>query len=324
MVLPMLPFSHILSEWQFPERRAWYERLPQTRKLIRYDGRGTGLSEREVVDFSLESQLRDLEAVVDRLALDRLAIFAPFFAGPTAINYAAFHPERVSRLVLWCTFPRTSDYLQAPQSQGIMGMVDKDWELFTETLAHVIIGWSKGEPAHRFASFMRECITQQMCKAALRGFVEHDATDFLPRVACPTLVIHRRQLRVLHPNFDQEMASSIPDCRLMLLEGESGPPFVGDLDEVNKTFFDFLSDEDPVLPRMITGHTSQALIDPLNPREIQVLRLIREGKSNEDIGEQLVVTVGTVKAHLRNIYRKLDVRSRTQALARSGELGLLP
>ena len=87
--LPMLPFSHIQLEWQVPERRAWYERLAQTRTLIRYDGRGTGLSEREASDFSLDSQLRDLEAVVDRLGLDRFALFAPFFAGPTAISFAA-------------------------------------------------------------------------------------------------------------------------------------------------------------------------------------------------------------------------------------------
>ena len=78
MILPMLPFTHIQLEWQFPERRAWYARLSQARMLIRHDGRGSGLSEREVNDFSLDSQILDLEAVVDHLGLERFAIFALF------------------------------------------------------------------------------------------------------------------------------------------------------------------------------------------------------------------------------------------------------
>jgi DNA-binding CsgD family transcriptional regulator len=323
VILPMLPFSHIQLEWLHPERRAWYERLASRRAVIRYDSRGSGLSEREAIDFSLGSQILDLDAVVDKLGLDRFAMFAPFFAGPAAIRYAACNPERVSRLVLWCTFPKTADYLQVPQAQGIMGLVDTDWELFTETLAHVIVGWSKGEPARRFAAFMRECITQTTCKAAISAYRGHDATADLSQVACPTIAVHRRQLRGLERNFDQSIVSAIPDCRLMLLEGESGPPFVGDLDEVHASIGDFLSQgEDDVAwvagPAVITP-----LLEPLSFREQQVLRLVGDGLSNQAIAEEIVVTVGTVKSHLRNIYRKLDVRSRTQALGRARELGLL-
>ena len=323
LLLPMLPFSHIQIEWQVPERRAWYERLSQHGMLVRYDGRGTGLSEREIDDFSLESQLHDLRAVVNHLQLERFAMFAPFFAGPTAITYAAQNPERVSHLALWCTFPRTSDYLRAPQSQGIMGMIDQDWELFTETLAHSTIGWSEGEPANRFAAFMRECISQQTCKLALNGFGSHDATGMLSQVACPALVVHRRQLRGMNPNFDRDMVTNIPDCRLVLLEGESGPPFVGDLEEVHGTIFNFLAQESPFPVRTIRGPALTPVVDPLSPREIEILRLIQQGMSNRTISQELVVTQGTVKAHLNNIYRKLDVRSRTQALARSRDLGLL-
>lgn len=202
-------------------------------------------------------------------------------------------------------------------------MIDQDWELFTETLAHSTIGWSEGEPANRFAAFMRECISQQTCKVALSGFSGHDATGILSRVACPTLVVHRRQLRGINANFDRDLVANIPDCRLVLLEGESGPPFVGDLEAVHGTIFNFLAQESPFPVRPVRGPAGSPVVDPLSPREVEILRLIHGGMSNRAISRELVITQGTVKAHLNNIYRKLDVRSRTQALARSRELGLL-
>src|SRR3712207_9367115 len=85
-------------------RSRWYERLAQKRMLVRYDVRGTGWSEREVSDHSLDALVADVEAVVDRLGLDRFAMFGAFDAGPVAIAYAARHPGRVSRFIPWCSW----------------------------------------------------------------------------------------------------------------------------------------------------------------------------------------------------------------------------
>ncbi len=95
------PWSHV-ELWNVPECRRWYERLARNRRLVRYAVRGTGLSDREVADFSLDALVRDAEAVVDQLGLERFALFGAADAGPVAIAYAARHPERVSQLVLWC------------------------------------------------------------------------------------------------------------------------------------------------------------------------------------------------------------------------------
>ena len=102
------PWSHIESLY-VPECRRWYERLAQKRMLVRYDVRGTGWSEREVSDHSLEALVTDLEAVVDRLGLEDFALLGAADAGPVAIAYAARYPERVSRLILWCSWARTPD-----------------------------------------------------------------------------------------------------------------------------------------------------------------------------------------------------------------------
>src|SRR3989304_574833 len=100
--------SHIQAEWQQPECRRWCERLSEMRNLVRYDTRGFGLSQREVTDFSIDTMLLDLEAVVDRLGLEKFALLGFVHTGPAAISYAAQHPQRVSHLVLWCTYARGS------------------------------------------------------------------------------------------------------------------------------------------------------------------------------------------------------------------------
>src|SRR3990172_8613162 len=113
--MPNPPLSHIQLEWQFPQTRHWYQRLAEKRKLVRYDNRGSGLSERDVAAFSLESPLLDLEAVVDQLGLERFALIGVINSGPAAIAYAARHAERVSHLILYFFFSRGIDQLQAPE-----------------------------------------------------------------------------------------------------------------------------------------------------------------------------------------------------------------
>ena len=80
--MPWMPFSHLQLDLKIHELRLFYERLSQNRMLVRYDGRGSGVSDRDVTDYSLDAQLSDLEAVVDRLGLPRFALFARLTAGP--------------------------------------------------------------------------------------------------------------------------------------------------------------------------------------------------------------------------------------------------
>jgi class 3 adenylate cyclase/pimeloyl-ACP methyl ester carboxylesterase len=212
------PFSHSLLEWSVPEIRIWHEPLAERYKLIRFDHRGTGLSQRDAIDFSLRAQVNDLEAVLDRLGLDEVAVMALYGSGPLAIEYAARHPERVSHLILLDVYARAPDYYQLPQLQAIVTMVDKDWELFTENVSHLSYGWSE-ESARRFAAFMRECVGREAAKAHLEADARLDVTAALAQVRQPTLVLQHSGIPFPTIDTAREIASRIPDARFVVLDG---------------------------------------------------------------------------------------------------------
>jgi len=235
-------WGHTRLEWEHPEYRRWFEHLAEKRMVVRYDGRGSGLSDRDVTDYSLEAHLLDLEAVVDRLGLERFALFALGGIGPVGIAYAAAHPERVSHLILFATWARASDYLSLAPLQGMLDLMDKDWKMFTETAAHSLVGWPEGRQARWFAALLRETTTPEAMRAARQAAQRFDVTDLLPQIQMPTLVLHRRQVVALDMAVAKGIASRIPDARLVVVEGESMWPVVGNTEAVLNAIDEFLGE----------------------------------------------------------------------------------
>ena len=232
--------NHVNLWWQWPEYRAFSERLAQKRRLVGYDLRGYGLSDRAVTDFSLDARVADLEAVADRLELDRFILWGPLDSGPVAIAYATRHPERVSHLVLWCAWARYGDVFSASQYEAIRSLRDRDWSLFQETMAHAMVGWSESEAGSRVASLLREQTTPEVGRVAIQATREFDVTALLPHVRSPTLVLHRREYPLVGVDIARGLASRIPDARLVLLEGASVLPFVGDVEAWFRAIDEFL------------------------------------------------------------------------------------
>jgi class 3 adenylate cyclase len=246
--MPHPIFSNIQFDWQLPAARSWYERLAERRMVVRYDGRGTGLSERDVTDFSLETFILDLEAVVTHLGLKTFALLGFTDGGPVTIAYAARHPERVSHLLLWCSYARTSDLLGTPEAQADLALQDKDWVIYTETMAHMSFGWSGGEEARRLATFLRESVTQETALSIMKTVWEWDVTGLLPQVRAPTLVLHRRQFSYPGVETSKRLASRIPDARLVLLEGASPMPYLDDMEAALSAIDDFLGEGEEAPP----------------------------------------------------------------------------
>jgi pimeloyl-ACP methyl ester carboxylesterase/DNA-binding CsgD family transcriptional regulator len=329
------PWSHV-ELWQLPACRTWYERLAQKRMLVRHDVRGTGLSARTVADYSLDALVADVEAVVDRLGLDRFALLGAADAGPVAIAFASCHPGRVSRLVLWCAWARMAD-VTSPRLRAWRGLLDQDWDLMTETCAHLALGWSAGEIGRQAAARLREVVTPEAVREALNGLGTHDATALLPQVQAPTLVVHRRDIPWFPVAIAQELASRLRDARLAILAGESTAPYLGDVEAVCRAIDEFLVEGEQG-PRQAAPRARDALVlgphpprvaatggspDRLTARETQVLRLIAGGFTNAEIADALNLSVRTVERHIGNLYGKIGARGRADATAYALTRGLV-
>ena len=245
--MPYLVMSNIRMEWQRPRRRSFYERLAKRCKVIRYDCRGAGLSDRSVADYSLGGLVLDIEAVVDGLGLESFALFAPARSGPAAITYAADHPARVSRLLLWCSSPRCADLTPAASTtreHALRTLREQDWELYTETIALLRYGWSQAEDAQQVAEMMREGTTPENMQAFDDSLADVDVTGRLHEVKARTLVMHQRKHRYLSFDVARRLAGGISNAQLALLEGESGTIYSEDVDEVLRVIDEFLGESE--------------------------------------------------------------------------------
>jgi DNA-binding winged helix-turn-helix (wHTH) protein/pimeloyl-ACP methyl ester carboxylesterase len=247
VVMSDAPSSHVRLEWHIPELRSWYERLARNHTIVRFDQRGTGLSDRDVDEFSLRSFGLDLQAVVDALAWQRFALFSYVDSGPVAIAFAARNPKRLSHLILWSTYSRGREYTELPQIRAVRALMDKDYNLYTETLAHLCLGWVGGEPIRRWAQLMRECVSQQTLATIYSAVQNYDVVDDLARVAVPTLVMHPAGLDWFPETASTKIAAGIPNSRLALLQGASEIPFVGGTEAALEIIDDFLN-ETPQAP----------------------------------------------------------------------------
>lgn len=237
---PLLPYSHIQREWHNPHIRDWYEHLGTAVNVVRYDARGNGMSSRDAGEVDIEAHVRDLTAVMERLGEDPVAIMGVFHSGPAAILYAARNPERVSHLILWCTYANGADYWKAARAEGLRALRQTDYEMFLLTGAHELLGWSKNEESALFAELMRVAVTPDEADrllAATRGF---DAEAALPEIRCPTLVIHRRDLSWIDVGLSRDMAARIPEARLLIVEGSSPYPAAGEVEPLVAAVHEFI------------------------------------------------------------------------------------
>jgi class 3 adenylate cyclase/pimeloyl-ACP methyl ester carboxylesterase len=216
MVPDALPFSHILAHMERADEHAVFDGLARTHRILRYDCRGSGSSDRDVTDFSLDAYVSDLEAVTARFAADRFVLYAGWAGGPVALSYAARHPERVSHLALCHTYARAEEAMLTPDMLAISSMLEHSWEMFTESIAHaLIVGWGEGQLAHELAGFLRSCMSYETAKRAFPAVGEFDATDAVPQVEAPALVLSSGEVPWPPSELARSLAARIAGARLV-------------------------------------------------------------------------------------------------------------
>src|SRR5690242_20054992 len=322
--VPWVPFSNLRMEWQNPFLSRVFEQMARRLTLVHYDGRGTGHSQRDVTDLSLEAMVSDLEAVIDQAGLAEVSLLGQYNSCPHAIAYAARHPERVKRMVLFGGSARGWTAMSARQTQAMLSLIEQDWDLFADTAAHQWMGWSAGEAGRAVADAIRAAVTPQIARATMQAASAADVTELLPRVAARTLVLHPRDMTQIPVDLAQSLAIALPRGRLVLLEGAQPVLFTEHPDQIVSLLTSFFcAGVVPAeTPSAVTAVRPVPPSDGLSPRELEVLRLLAAGESNSQIARRLGLSTHTVERHVANLYRKIGARGRADATAYALRHGL--
>jgi pimeloyl-ACP methyl ester carboxylesterase len=281
--LPPVPFSNVAAQWRIPVIRSAYEALGRNVRVVLYDGRGTGQSERDVEDLGLDAMIRDLQAVVKGARLGRFALFGYYHSCLLAIAYAASHPRQVTRLVLFGGAARGWDAMAPAETQALLTLIERDWDLFTDAAAHAWLGWSAGDTGRLMAEAFRTATTPAMARSMLKLARETDVSGDLARVRMPALVLHRQGERQIPVDVSRQLAAGIPNGRLVELPGSTATLFVEDLAGDVQVLVDFLTDG-AAPPHPVAERRAN---DELTPRELDVLRLVAGGDANAEVARRL-------------------------------------
>jgi pimeloyl-ACP methyl ester carboxylesterase len=239
--------SHLEASWQLPRRARFFERLASFSRLIMFDKRGTGMSDRASQVFTLEQRMDDVRAVMDAVGSERAALFGISEGGPMSILFAATYPERTTALVMYGSYARRS---WAPDHPA--GLPDEEWEQLLGAIEHDWGGprllrffapsvLENDEQQRAAASYLRLAASPGAALAVMRMNREIDVRPVLPTVRVPTLILHRVADGLTRIEQARYMASRIPGARLVELPGIDHIPWVGDQDAILDEVEEFLT-----------------------------------------------------------------------------------
>jgi pimeloyl-ACP methyl ester carboxylesterase/DNA-binding CsgD family transcriptional regulator len=304
--------SHLELDWRNARFRRFVEQLAAHRTVIRYDRPGAGMSDDGgLPPRSLEEELAVLEAIVDDAAgPGPLSLFGASSGGGVATLFAARHPQRVDRLVLYGTYARGVDLAPPPAREAMLAVVEQHWGLGSRVLADMFLPDATAEERDEFVAFQRRSASPAVALASLRAVYDFDSTGHLGDVLAPTLVLHRRDDRAIAFALGTDVAARIRNANFVALEGDDHFPWRGDADAVVRETQRFLG-----VAVDSAATDADASAPHLTAREREVLRLVARGETDAEIAARLLLSPHTVHRHVANIRTKLGVPSRTAAAA---------
>lgn len=309
--------THLEYEWESPVWRHWIRFFSEHFRYIRHDERGCGMTDWNVGDLSFARWIEDLEAVVAAVnPAEPFALLGISQGAATCITYAVKHPERVSRLVLYGAYAR-----------GTYRRGDPDKErLYRALIDMTRLGWGKDNPAFRqvftsrfipggtdeqlgwFNDLCRKTTSPEIAARLLESRATIDVVDLLDSVHVPTLILHSRDDDVIPIAEGHILAAGIPGAQFIELDSknhillEAEPAWKRFCAEV----LEFMDIEDAA--------GEDPAFDSLTAREREVLALITEGLGNAEIAARLSISEKTVRNHVSNLFDKLGVWTRAQAM----------
>jgi len=294
--------THLRQQLELYSFGAFVERLAERFTVIRYDKPGCGLSDREGTDLSFDGQVAAALAVADAVGAGRFRLFGASQAGQLAAAIAARHPARVEALVLYGTCASGRDLAPAEVRDSIVALVRAHWGLGLKVLTGLFVPDPTAEEVETFTRLQRASASSEVAARLLEEYYETDIRALLPAIQAPTAVLHREADKGTRFELGREVAALIPGATLIPLPGSSHLYYHGDWLAVLDAMLGFLCEPTQPGPR-------------LTARELEVAELVAEGLTNHSIARRLSVAPRTAEAHVENIRRKLQVRSRAQIAA---------
>jgi pimeloyl-ACP methyl ester carboxylesterase/DNA-binding CsgD family transcriptional regulator len=321
--------SHVEHDWQSPVWRPFLEQLARHRTVIRYDERGCGLSDWNVADLSFESFVRDLETVADAIGLRRFPLLGISQGGAIAMAYAVRHPERVSHLVLYGAYARgrlnrDPKPTQRIELDALLNLIRVGWgrenPAFRQVFTSLFIPGGSLEQLRWFNDLQRASTSPENAARLVAELSTIDVRDLAPAVTCPTLVLHAREDANIPFEEGRLLAALIPGARLVTLESRNHLLLEGE-----PALRRFMVEVDAFLGTAVepaTGAIPAVSFAALTARESEILDLIARGLDNAEIAARLQITGKTLRNHITNIFAKLGLTSRAQAIVRARDAGL--
>jgi len=286
-------FYHVQYAWEFPGLDQWLHTLASHYQVILMDIRGTGMSSRDVQDdHVLGHYQRDLEAVIEKLKLRRFLLFGASRGVDIVVDYTLVNHRKVIGLILG-----TSGDARSQSFFRVLPL--EDWDLFVHSL--VPPDRSPVE-AQRMVNLTKQASDQRNYMLRWRALeAAGDLEPRLRRLRTPTLVLHSRNYMNTPPEEGMKKAQ-LTGGRMVLVDGSDA---WGDGEQTLRAMQAFVKE---LQPPDALGEAR------LSTREEEVLRLIASGRSNQEIADALVISLNTVRRHVSNVYNKIGVSSRTQAI----------
>ena len=315
--------THLEYEWESPVWKHWIQFFSGSARFVRYDERGCGMSEWQGGALTLDGWAADLQAVIEAAEpAGPVTLLGISQGAATCIHYAVRHPERVARLILYGGYVHGAHKRGTPAAQAAFrAMVElsrvawaQDNPTFRQVFTSRFIPGGTHEQLEWFNELCLKTTSGEVAAALLAARGDMDIEAQLAKVRAPTLVLHARNDEVVPIAEGRLMASGIP-----------GAEFV-ELDSRNH----ILLEQEPAWQRFceaVLGFLEQkdvaadSAFAALSARERQVLALIAEGLSNTDIAERLEISEKTVRNHASNLFDKLGVWSRAQAIVFARDRG---
>jgi len=328
--------GHLEYEWESPVWQPWLDLWARGFTLYRYDQRGCGLSDLNVTDFSFNTLVGDLEAMVDHAGLEKFDLYGMSQGGPVAIAYVAKHPERVNKLIIY------GGYLQGSIHQNSTPEQIEGAEMDIKILK---LSWGTDNPAYRqvfttkmipeaspeqyrwFNEWQRISTSAENAVRLQRTFHEVDVREFAKLIQVPTLVLHSKNDAAIPFEEGRLVAANIPGARLISIDSKNHVLLSTEFGWSHfwSEFYNFLGVDTELVAheeQTLTSLRDKILLE-LSPRERDVIRLLAKGYQNPEIAKKLVLSEKTVRNYISNIYAKLSIKSRGEAIILARESGLV-